>query len=162
MPVLVTGANGLLGNNLCRELLEQGHDVRAMVRRSSNLNGLKGLPVDVHYGDVRDADAIRSAAEGCDGKRRISSRHRFRVHAHLCVRGSFASRQDGFAYFRRRFGIFCRRGGAHGFFLRRVGRVARMHPSCHRARFLAVLLSTFGLTVIPSFAVDGGKRWDFL
>ena len=91
--------------------------------------------------------------------------HRFRVHANLSVRGSFASRQDGFAYFRRRFGIFCRRGSAHfddGFFLRRVGGVARMHPSCHRARFLAVLLSTFGLTVIPSFAVDGGKRWDFL
>ena len=45
--------------------------------------------------------------------------HRFRVHANLCVRGSFASRQDGFAYFRRRFRIFCRRGGAHfddGFF----------------------------------------------
>ena len=64
--VLVTGANGLLGNNLCRELLASGQEVRAFVRRSSNLGGLKGLPVQLHYGDVRDPQALKEAAAGCD------------------------------------------------------------------------------------------------
>ena len=34
MSVLVTGANGLLGNNLCRKLLAAGHEVRAFVRKT--------------------------------------------------------------------------------------------------------------------------------
>ena len=57
MSVLVTGANGLLGNNLCRELLAAGHEVRAFVRQNSNLDGLKDLPVQLHYGDVRDSQS---------------------------------------------------------------------------------------------------------
>lgn len=66
MPVLVTGANGLLGNNLCRELIAQGTEVRAFVRSNSNLQGLEGLPVSLHYGDVRDPKALAEAAHGCD------------------------------------------------------------------------------------------------
>ena len=65
ISVLVTGANGLLGNNLCRELLAAGHEVRAFVRQNSNLDGLKDLPVQLHYGDVRDSQSLREAAVGC-------------------------------------------------------------------------------------------------
>lgn len=66
MQVLVTGANGLLGANLVRELIADGHRVRAMVRKSSNLQGLAGLALDYAYGDVRDAKALRAAADGCE------------------------------------------------------------------------------------------------
>ena len=65
ISVLVTGTNGLLGNNLCRELLAAGHEVRAFVRQNSNLDGLKDLPVQLHYGDVRDSQSLREAAVGC-------------------------------------------------------------------------------------------------
>ena len=65
ISVLVTGANGLLGNNLCCELLAAGHEVRAFVRQNSNLDGLKDLPVQLHYGDVRDSQSLREAAVGC-------------------------------------------------------------------------------------------------
>jgi dihydroflavonol-4-reductase len=65
MKVLVTGANGLLGNHLTRALLKEGHQVRVMVRRQSNLSALEGLDVDYAYGDVRDAQALREAARGC-------------------------------------------------------------------------------------------------
>lgn len=66
MLALVTGANGLLGNHIVQELLAQGHPVRAMVRKKSNLDALRGLKIDYAYGDVRDASALRAAADGCD------------------------------------------------------------------------------------------------
>ena len=66
MTVLVTGANGLLGNNLIRALCAKKIPVRGMVRQSSDLRSLQGLPVELAYGDVRDADALKAAATGCD------------------------------------------------------------------------------------------------
>lgn len=66
MKCLVTGANGLLGCHLVRELLRDGHAVRAMVRASSNAAALDGLTVDRVVGDVRSAADLRRAADGCD------------------------------------------------------------------------------------------------
>lgn len=66
MKALVTGANGLIGANLVRELLRAGYKVRALVRPSSNLQSLAGLDVDTIYGDVLHADSLVEAAEGCD------------------------------------------------------------------------------------------------
>ncbi|WP_173021540.1 NAD-dependent epimerase/dehydratase family protein [Lewinella sp. W8] len=64
--VLVTGANGHLGQNTVRALLEKGYQVRAFVRKTSHLGGLADLPVDFHYGDVRDHTSLLTAAGGCD------------------------------------------------------------------------------------------------
>ncbi|RIH62706.1 NAD-dependent epimerase/dehydratase family protein [Mariniphaga sediminis] len=36
--VLVTGANGHLGNNLLRELLKQGYHVRGTIRNLNNVS----------------------------------------------------------------------------------------------------------------------------
>jgi len=35
-PTLVTGANGHVGNNLCRALVARGERVRAMIRASAD------------------------------------------------------------------------------------------------------------------------------
>lgn len=64
--ILVTGANGHLGVNTIRALLKRGHKVTAFVRKSSNLNGLNGLPLTLKYGDVRDIDSLEEAAKGCE------------------------------------------------------------------------------------------------
>jgi dihydroflavonol-4-reductase len=66
MKVLVTGANGHIGANVCRELLRQGHEVRAFVRRSADMQGLQNLAIDVVYGDVMDALSLNAGAMGCD------------------------------------------------------------------------------------------------
>jgi dihydroflavonol-4-reductase len=66
MRVLVTGANGHVGNNLVRELLSREHEVVPFVRESSNLEGLEPLGLTPVFGDVRDADSVLRAAEGCD------------------------------------------------------------------------------------------------
>ena len=38
LKILVTGANGFVGQNLIRELVEQGHDVYALVRSEGNVS----------------------------------------------------------------------------------------------------------------------------
>lgn len=62
---LVTGANGHIGANLVRELLEHGYEVVAFVRPGADLRGLEGVDVSMGVGDVRDAAAVRRAMEGC-------------------------------------------------------------------------------------------------
>lgn len=59
--VLVTGANGFLGANLTRRLVERGHDVFALVRKSSDLSELEGVPCTFVYGDVTDRASLISA-----------------------------------------------------------------------------------------------------
>ena len=64
--VLVTGANGHIGNVLIRQLLEHGDDVVAFVRPTADLSSLEGLELTYHKGDMRHAASIMQAAEGCD------------------------------------------------------------------------------------------------
>ncbi len=52
--ILVTGATSFVGNNLVRELVRRGESVRILIRASSQLNGLDGLPVERAIGDVID------------------------------------------------------------------------------------------------------------
>jgi dihydroflavonol-4-reductase len=64
-PTLVTGANGHLGNNLCRMLAERGERVRAMMRPSADAEPLRGLGVEIVRGDILDAASTARAVEGC-------------------------------------------------------------------------------------------------
>jgi len=66
LPVLVTGAAGLVGIHTCRELVRNGWKVRAMVRDPARAAMKLGqLSVEFRVGDVRDAGALRSALSGC-------------------------------------------------------------------------------------------------
>ncbi len=66
MKVLVTGANGHIGANVCRELLSQSHSVRALVRENADCRGIEGLDLEVVKGDVMVAASVMAAAQGCD------------------------------------------------------------------------------------------------
>ena len=59
VDVAVTGANGFLGTVLCRQLVERGASVRAMVRDPRRINGLDKLDVEVCEGDVTDRSSLR-------------------------------------------------------------------------------------------------------
>ena len=63
-PVLVTGASGFLGSQLCRALVGRGQVVRALHRRSSSLHTLEGLTVDRYVGDILDPSSLTPAVEG--------------------------------------------------------------------------------------------------
>jgi len=64
----VTGATGLLGNNLVRELVARGYAVKALVRsRDKGEQQFNDLPsVELVVGDMADIDAFASALQGCD------------------------------------------------------------------------------------------------
>jgi dihydroflavonol-4-reductase len=64
-PTLVTGANGHVGNNLCRQLVARGERVRGMIRASADPAPLAGLDVEVVRGDIMDAASTARAVDGC-------------------------------------------------------------------------------------------------
>ena len=66
MRALVTGSNGLIGSNIVRVLLDQGHQVRGLVRATSDLRALEGLGVERVPGDVLDRASLEAAMRGCD------------------------------------------------------------------------------------------------
>lgn len=62
----VTGANGLIGSNLCHKLTELGYEVVGMVRAQSNLLGLKGFTGKIVFGDILQGNNLDSLMEGSD------------------------------------------------------------------------------------------------
>ena len=64
MTILVTGATGLLGNNIVRLLLEKGEAVRVLVRENADERPLEGLEVERITGDIREAERVQAACQG--------------------------------------------------------------------------------------------------
>jgi len=71
---LVTGSAGFIGSHLCERLVADGTEVRALCRYTSRreLGNLAHLPsdtlgaIDVHFGDLLDADFVRTLVRGVD------------------------------------------------------------------------------------------------
>ena len=66
MKTFVTGATGFIGASIVRELLQDGREVRALVRAGSDTANLAGLDVELWRGDLRDATALLQGLKGCD------------------------------------------------------------------------------------------------
>ena len=64
--ILITGASGFIGFHLAHAVLKQPHEVTCLVRKSSRIDRLQSLDVRVVYGDITDADSLRSAVQGQD------------------------------------------------------------------------------------------------
>ncbi|MBV9765050.1 MAG: Gfo/Idh/MocA family oxidoreductase [Acidobacteriaceae bacterium] len=64
--LLVTGGTGHLGVELVRQLVRSGYYVRALVRPLSRIEDLERLGVEIVYGDIRNDNAVRDAANQTD------------------------------------------------------------------------------------------------
>jgi ornithine--oxo-acid transaminase len=62
---LVTGATGFIGGHIAQRLLADGHQVRCLVRSTSDTTLLESMPVEIAVGDLTDARSLQRAAEGC-------------------------------------------------------------------------------------------------
>jgi dihydroflavonol-4-reductase len=65
-PKLVIGANGFLGSHVTRLLVQDGNQVRVMVRPTANTRAIDDLQLTRFQGDVFDTDTVREAMDGCD------------------------------------------------------------------------------------------------
>jgi uncharacterized protein YbjT (DUF2867 family) len=66
--VIVAGATGFLGSQIVKELLEQGAEVTAMVRSSSNRSALTKMGVkNFVVGDMMDAPSLKQALSAKHG-----------------------------------------------------------------------------------------------
>ncbi len=77
--VLVTGASGFTGSHLCRKLVRSGYDVRALVRRTSNVGSLKDLDLEIAYGDLADKTFPTEALDGVSVVYNIAAVYRHEV-----------------------------------------------------------------------------------
>jgi dihydroflavonol-4-reductase len=78
MPIaLVTGSTGFVGNAVSRSLLQSGCHVRVLIRRNSNPKLLRGLGVEIFYGDLRDPSTLKTALEGCDALYHVAAQYTF-------------------------------------------------------------------------------------
>jgi dihydroflavonol-4-reductase len=63
----VTGATGLLGTNLARELARQGWRVKVLARSRAKVERvLGGIELDAVLGDMEDVAGLSAALQGCD------------------------------------------------------------------------------------------------
>ncbi|MBO6515682.1 MAG: NAD-dependent epimerase/dehydratase family protein [Bacteroidia bacterium] len=66
MRIFVTGADGLLGNNMVRLLLEEKHEVKVFIQTGKDPGYLKGLNIEVSYGDLLNYDELNTAMAGAE------------------------------------------------------------------------------------------------
>jgi dihydroflavonol-4-reductase len=63
---IITGATGLLGNALTRELLKRGRNVKALVRKSSYTTSFADCAVEKSFGDILDLESLKKAFNGAE------------------------------------------------------------------------------------------------
>jgi dihydroflavonol-4-reductase len=64
IKAFVTGGTGFVGSNLIRLLLQQGYEIKALVRAESLLDNLTGLDIEIVPGDLHDPNLSRQM-QGC-------------------------------------------------------------------------------------------------
>ena len=80
MRIFLTGATGFVGGHVARLYAERGARQRVLVRPTSKLSGLSGLPdLEIVRGDLQQVDALRSALSGCQALVHVAADYRLWV-----------------------------------------------------------------------------------
>ena len=76
MKVFITGATGFVGHHVAKALAAEGADLRILVRKSSSLKNLEGIPGDTVVGDLLNPASFQSALGGCDAVMHVAADYR--------------------------------------------------------------------------------------
>src|SRR5262249_54846193 len=77
VKILVTGASGFVGANVVREAVAAGHDVRALLRPTSNRAALDDVRAEIVEGDVLDSASLQRALRGTRGVIHCAARYAY-------------------------------------------------------------------------------------
>jgi len=66
MRVFITGSTGLLGSNIVNELLNEGHQIKALVRSLEKAQSIYGPNVDLVEGDLQNVDKFSDSLKDID------------------------------------------------------------------------------------------------
>ena len=67
MRVFVTGGAGFVGRAVVQELLNNGHQVLALVRNDAAADTVTKLGAEAHHGDLEDTERLKTGARTADG-----------------------------------------------------------------------------------------------
>ena len=99
MKVLVTGANGHLGFNVCKAFLAKGHDVRASIRSTQDAakaDPLRAIGVtDIVGLDVRSFDPFVDACQGIDVLVHVAATYEFHMAGPAQIDGMLRDSIEG-------------------------------------------------------------------
>ncbi len=82
MKALVTGASGFVGSAVLRHLIDAGHEVRVLLRPTSDRRNIEGVACEPLLGDLTDMASLREAAAGCDAVFNVAADYRLWVTDH--------------------------------------------------------------------------------
>jgi dihydroflavonol-4-reductase len=80
MNCFVTGGSGFIGANLVRQLVAQGHRVKALLRTGSDLRGLGGIEYEKVEGDISQRATMEKAMRGCDWCFHVAASYHLWLH----------------------------------------------------------------------------------
>jgi len=77
--IFLTGATGFVGHHVAKALAAEGAELRLLVRKTSKLANLEGIPGDVVVGNLADPDSLKPALTGCDAVVHVAADYRLWV-----------------------------------------------------------------------------------
>jgi dihydroflavonol-4-reductase len=66
LKALVTGGTGFIGSHFTEALIRKGVQVRCLIRKTSDLKWLRGLPIEFVHGDCKEKTSLEKAVRGVD------------------------------------------------------------------------------------------------
>jgi dihydroflavonol-4-reductase len=82
MKALVTGVTGFVGAAVARALLNDGWEVRALVRPRSDRSNLQNLALELSIGDLTDRNSLDAALASCTALFHVAADYRLGVRDH--------------------------------------------------------------------------------
>ena len=76
MKVFITGATGFVGHHVAKALAAQGAELLFLVRKSSNLSNLEGIPGETVVGDLLNPASYTPALAGCEAVLHVAADYR--------------------------------------------------------------------------------------
>jgi dihydroflavonol-4-reductase len=79
VKIFVTGATGFIGSHVAQHLSRSGAELRILIRPTSKLENLAGLPAETVVGDLLKVEELRTAIRGCDAVMHVAADYRLWV-----------------------------------------------------------------------------------